>query len=275
MMKEKMLKTIQKEIERGGYALELRLAQQLTDHKYTLSHKLFYNNTYNKNYNIINLRGVKEHEIKYKDETFLIRHCLLIEWQKNKVPWCFLCTNSTSHTQNSLMVPYLPKVKFINLNEYKYFKEIHPFSKYKYSARSFFELYKYIEDESEETNVNRGERILDAILSVIYGTTYSIKREYGTNIQSICFYYPLIIYDGNIYQVVLDNGTYHIDEVDSVMVSFIHDSCQPKMFLVPVIKESVFQKFLQSLDIVLESLGNIAATRLHIAYPNHPFFRDK
>lgn len=273
-MKEKMIKTIQKQIVKYGYALELRLAQLLIDHEYTLSPKLFYDNAYNNNSSLINLRGIKEHEIKYKDETFLIRHCLLVEWQNNKVPWCFLCTSSTTHAQDSLMVPYMPKVKFINLNEYKYFKEIHPFSKYKYNARNFFELYKNTEDEPEESNINKGERILDALISAIYATTFSIKREYGSNIQSICFYYPLVIYDGSIYQAVLDNDNYIIDEVDSVMVSFMHDSYQQQRFLVPVMKESAFPEFLNCLDRVLASLGNIAATRMHIAYPNHPFFRE-
>jgi hypothetical protein len=85
-------------------------------------------------------------------------------------------------------------------------------------------------------------------------------NKFASGSKSICFFYPIVVFDGMLFEAYLNNSEIEISKADNVMVSFFYESAKYKheKFTIPVIAETSLKKFLNELDVVLEYWGSIA-----------------
>ncbi len=264
-MSQNMIDKVSKEIEKTGFPLELRVAEFLNAKGYLVAHSIFYVDEDESKSREVDLRVLKNYEIKIKNRVLWVRFCFLIECKKcqNK-PWVFLSSNKTPFDIDYNKVPFLPNRNFLGKVDFDRIKVHHPFAKYKKVARSYFEAFK---------NNERSENIFKALTTVVKATLFTMKKGFVYDKTSICFYYPLIILDGRLFQGTLSNGKIEVEEVNSVLVSFLYESSTLKegKFSIPVLKETEIYDFFCNLDKTLNIIGNIAQSDIEDTYPGISF----
>lgn len=237
-MNENVIDKIKKEIEKTGFPLELRVAEFLTRRDYYVAHSLYYIDEEENKSREVDLRALHNTEIKNVDgKTKHIRNCLLIECKKSaNKPWIFLSSSNSSYDPAYYDLPSLPSVNVLSFEEWDHFEKIHPFCRYNVLGRSYFEAFK---------NNESSEMIFKALTTAVKATLYTMKSEFGIAGDDLCYYYPLIVFDGDIFQAELRDGQITVEQVDSVLVSFLYKSPTYKSgeFAVPVLKESALPDF--------------------------------
>jgi len=86
------------------------------------------------------------------------------------------------------------------------------------------------------------------------------NSEFGAGSNCVCFYYPMVIFDGKLYEAFLDDkNKIEAQKVDSVMVSFSYESpkYQDVRFIVPIMTEQYLPTFCSGLDSVLQFFGKL------------------
>ena len=258
-MSEGMISKISNEIEKTGFPLELRVAELLTKRKYHVAHSLYYIDEDENKSREVDLRALHNTEIKNLDgKTCFIRNCLLIECKKttNK-PWIFLSSSKSSYDPDFYDLPSIPEVNILSSDEWYQFEKIHPFCMYEVSGRSYFQAFK---------NNENSEMIFKALTTAVKATLHNMKSGFGRVKNDLCFYYPMVILDGDIYQAVLINGQITVQQVNSVLVSFLYKSPiyeKSRGFAIPVINEEVLPVFIDRLEAANSFIANIV--QQHIA----------
>ena len=122
-------------------------------------------------------------------------------------------------------------------------------------GRSYFEANKK-DTESSET-------IFKALTTVTKASLYTMKQ-WGRNKYDIAFYYPLVVYEGRLFQACLNKEEINVEEVDSVLASFLYESNYYKygQFAIPVLKEVALDSFLNELDKTLDMVTGIVNSNL-------------
>jgi hypothetical protein len=102
-----------------------------------------------------------------------------------------------------------------------------------------------------------GEMIFKALATSVKATISTRESKFAAGYGSVCFYYPLVAFDGLLYEAHLEGGTIHLGETDIALVSFFYTSPKYKeeQFTVPVVTEKGLLSFCASLD---ETLGLFA-----------------
>lgn len=264
-MSQNMINKVSKEIEETGFPLELRIAEFLNTKDYLVAHSIFYVDEDEGKSREVDLRVLKNYEININNRKLWVRFCFLIECKRcqNK-PWVFLSSNKTPFDIDYNKVPFLPNRNFLGKVDFDRIKIYQPFARYKKVARSYFEAFK---------NNERSENIFKALTTVVKATLFTMKKGFAYDKTSICFYYPLIILDGRLFQGILNNDKINVKEVNSVLVSFLYESSTFKegKFSIPVLKETEVNDFFSNLDKTLNIIGNIAESNIRDAYPGITF----
>lgn len=258
-MGEDMISKISNEIEKTGFPLELRVAEFLTNRGYYVTHSLYYIDEEENKSREVDLRAWHNTVIKNIDRrSCFIRNCLLIECKKttNK-PWVFLSSSVSAFDPDIFNLPSIPNVNILSLIEWYKFARIHPFSMYDVFGRSYFQTFK---------NNESSEMIFKALTTAVKATLYCMKSGLGRMKDDLCYYYPMVILDGDIYQAVLINGQITVQQVNSVLVSFLYKSPiyeKSRGFAIPVINEEVLPVFIDRLEAANSFIANIV--QQHIA----------
>ncbi|MGE5474886.1 MAG: hypothetical protein ACM3UU_11770 [Ignavibacteriales bacterium] len=263
-MSDDILKKVIDETEKTGFPLELKVADVLENRGFYVAHSLYYVDEEENKSREVDIRALKNYIVEDSNQgnpLKMVRYCLLIECKKSEnKPWVFLSSKRRSYDADFYNVPYLPNRDFMQMEDYDKVELVHPFSEYSVMGKSYFEAFK---------NNETSEMIFKALTTTVKATLYTMKKEFGTSNQDICFYYPIIVFDGRLFEGTLNNGSFDMKEVDSVLVSFLYESSIYKEghFAVPVIKESALNSFLDKLDKSLNTHGEIAKLRKSVAFP--------
>lgn len=239
------------EINKTGFPLELRTAEVLKSRGYSVAHSLFYIDEDEGKPREVDLRALKMHEIKLDNRTFIVRHWLLVECKKTADKhWVFFGSEKGVYDPDHYLVPNTPDLgRFIHYTDYAKIKEVHPFNNYPVRCRSYFEIGK---------NNQSNEMIYKALTTATKASIYTMKK-HGDATYDISFYYPIVVYDGRLFQAVIENDDTKLDEVDSVLVSFLYEPTSYKSveFAIPVLKLKELDKFLIGLNNTLDVTGQI------------------
>jgi len=260
-MNDKLIAKIRKEVGKTGFPLELRIADFLNSRSYHVAHSIYYIDEDEKKSREVDLRVLKNfeiHEINNKKVKAWVRHCFCIECKKSKNPWVFLSSPKNSYDPDYDKIPNLPKREFLEKSHLDIIKKKHPMGNTNSVGRSYFEAFKC-----------SSQGIFKAITTAVKSTLYNIDKEFASGDLSICYYYPLIILEGDLFQCVLNNKRLEIEKVDSVFLSFLYESKnrENSKFIIPIISESEVQKFFSKMDKVLDFIGNVAKNNPSKAFP--------
>ena len=198
----------------------------------------------------------------------MVRHCLFLECKKSEKPWVIFTSRSTPY---DLMVTDLPHEGFDPLDMLDTQKDIddcviefqdkiHPLWKSERIGRTSYEGLKH---KSGSGNVNN--TIFSALTTAVKATIAGRKDKFGAGSDfDACYYYPMIILDGRLFEAYLQSGEIQVREVNSVMFSFYYQSRQYKreQFIVPILTEGALKDFLLFLDSVLLFLGNLVEQQI-------------
>ncbi|MBU7007736.1 hypothetical protein [Phosphitispora fastidiosa] len=246
-----MLEKIKNEIEKTGFPLELRVADLLQGKDYYVAHSLYYVDEDEGKAREVDLRALKNAFTYNSDQSVrtTVRNCLIVECKKSaSKPWVFLTSPKACYDADFYDLPFLPMQDFVIL-ELEKLENTHPFALREVMGRSYFEAFK---------NGETGETIFKALTTVTKATSYFMKTRFGTDgTNNFCFYYPIIVFDGQLFKGELVNGRIEVEEVNSLLVSFFYPSKGYEFgrFAIPVIKECELTKFLDQLDECLQVLA--------------------
>ncbi len=106
-----------------------------------------------------------------------------------------------------------------------------------------------------------GEMIFKALTTAVKATIAARNSKFGVGTGSVCFYYPVVVFDGLLYEAHLNSGAIVLSDTDMVFVSFFYTSATYKeeRFIVPIITEKGFSEFCANLDKVRELFGRLLA----------------
>jgi len=254
MPKKDEKKNIIEEIEKTGFPLELRVSKILKDNSYYIANNLYYIDKDEDKGREIDMRALKNYTFKKGEKEYFIRHCFLIECKKSvDKPWVIFTSPKTYYDRWLFLLSCRGTKKVIEWKKYDVpFKMgmIHPFSIEQRRGRSFFEPFK--------NNIG-GVNIYKSLITSVKATIAMRNIKFGAESNSVCFYYPLIVFEGKLYESYLDNNNgIKIQEADSIMVSFFYESpkYQNVRFAVPIVTEKNLQNFCSHMDSVLQFFGN-------------------
>jgi hypothetical protein len=108
-------------------------------------------------------------------------------------------------------------------------------------GRSYFEAFK---------NMESGDTIFKALTTSVKATIAMQKNKFGAQLSDLCFYYPLIVFDGKLFTAHLKNKNVVINEAEIVLVTFSYQSAKYKQesFTVPIMTENAFDPFFEDLE---------------------------
>lgn len=238
MSEEKTLDKIKKAIEKTGYPLELRISQLLQNAGYHVANNLYYVDKDEGKGREIDLRALKHYGF-HGEGMKSVRHCLLLECKKSSgKPWVIFTSPETPYDLDIRGLQYAGAGFPGDFGDLKRF---HPFWKPKRRGRSYFVVYN---------NDSGSTKIYKALTNAVKAAIAAREEGFGTSTTDSCFYYPLVVLDGNLYEAYLNLGEIKVEEVNSVMTSFFYQSQKYKQekFVVPVITESALSDFLSDMD---------------------------
>ncbi|TKJ47579.1 hypothetical protein CEE34_02930 [Candidatus Aerophobetes bacterium Ae_b3a] len=265
-MSEKLEEKILREISKTGFPLELRVSELLNDIGYYVANNLYYVDLDEDKGREIDLRALRNYDFKIESKQYFIRHCLLIECKKSsEKPWVIFTSPETPYDPGYLDVDCSGADFDVNIKglqkDFDQLKNIHPFCKYERRGRSFFEPFK---------KNPTGEAIVKALMSTVKASIGMRDNKFASGGTSVCFFYPIVVFEGKLFEAYLNEGKIEIIKTDRLMVSFFYESPKYKneRFTIPVITEKSFGTFLNDLDAILEFWGLFAER-------NRKLFKDR
>ncbi len=258
-MSEKDLKErILDEINKTGFPLELRISKLLQEGGYYNANNLYYIDRDEDKGREVDMRALKNIEFKENGEEYYVRHCLLIECKKSVgKPWVLFTSPQTAYDAELFSIDAQGfSSAFTHAGQYDEkmwslygkLEKIHPFNSYPRRGRSYFEPFK-----SKET----GETIFKAITTSVKATIAMRDQKFASGGRNICFYYPIIVLEGKLFEAYYEQDKICVAEVDSSIISFFYESAKYKQnsFAVSVVTEGIFANFVSKLDSVLSLWG--------------------
>lgn len=269
-------------IAKTGFPLELRVSRLLDMSGFYIAPNLYYIDADEEKGREIDLRALKNIRTHEPGRPW-IRYALMVECKKLDRPWVVLTSPRARYDKwidevdfRGLMrgkeqLQRLPWHEDLELPD---LAAVHPYFTREMLGRSFFEAFrssKESEDEAEgqtgagATNAQsrsaqtwEASRIFGAIATSVKATLAMHADQFGgAPGQSICFYYPLVVVDGLLFEGYLEGDEVEVKEVDSTIVSFFYAS--PKYghhkFAVPIVRFGVLQEFLTQMDTAHEALA--------------------
>lgn len=255
-MPDNLEKKIIEEISKTGFPLELRVSELLNSRRYYVANNLYYVDRDEDKGREIDLRALKNYNFNFDNKSLFVRHCLLIECKKSiKKPWVIFTSPETSYDSEYFDVDCLGADFGANSPDleksFENLEGIHPFCKFKRRGRSYFEPFK---------DNQTGETIVKALMSAAKASIGMRDNKFGSGSKSICFFYPIVVFEGRLFEAFLDNNEIKALETDALMVSFFYESANynNERFTIPILTENALELFLNELDAVLNYWGSIA-----------------
>lgn len=250
LTKEKVIRAV----EETGFPLELRTAKLFSSRGCFVANSLYFVDKDEGKGREIDLRVLINRQHKVGDRTLLVRYCLLVECKRyKKRPWVVFTNAPTAYDQllNTLEVSgangdnWRPAIAQI-------VESVHPLFKLNRMGRGYSEIFR-------EGNHDEGEgAIYGALLTAVKSTVATKDSSFAAGANSICFYYPLVVLDGSLWESYLVDEKIDAEETSSAVISFFYESpnYSSRGFRVPIVTETGLPKFLEQLELSLDQISN-------------------
>lgn len=242
-------------IERTGYPLELRVSEELEELDYFVANNLYFVDKDENKGREIDIRGLKNYSFKEGGSEYFVRHCLMIECKKSiSKPWVIFTSPQNPYDKELSELECRGVKKGRQWHSPELLMELekfHPFKVHPRRGRTFFEAFK---GESAETSGT----IFKSLTTAVKATIAMRSEEFAAGKNSVCFYYPIVIFEGRLFEAYLENGKVIIKEVDSIMVSFFYQSANypDESLIVPVVKPGALGDLCLNLNSALQVCGD-------------------
>jgi hypothetical protein len=227
----------------------------LSSRSYHVAHSSYYLDEDEGKAREIDLRALLNVPVYTPHGERMVRHCLLVECKKSSnKPWVFFCSPEGSYDAGFWETPFLPDIDLLDEYNVQAIRQIHPLAQSNIRGRSFYEAFKGV--ESNET-------IFGAIMTAVKATRHAVRTRFGyAPGHDLCFYYPMIVFEGDMFQATIEASATAVQPIDSCLVSFLYERPEgTARFTVPVIRENGLKPVLDSLEETLRAYGTIAATK--------------
>jgi hypothetical protein len=205
---------ILEEITKTGFPLELRVADFLQRDGRYVANSLYYLDQDEGKGREIDLRALKnlfldfyleKHPSEF-DSPCSVRDCLLIECKKSNKPWVIFTSAGTPYDNELFDLDcqgFDENAEWYTETFLTELEKVHPFATDKMRGRGHFEPFKGGEG---------GEMIFKAITTVVKATIATRKNGFGAGRGSVFFYYPLVVFDGLLFEAHLKDGAISLSE---------------------------------------------------------------
>lgn len=254
MPEEDVIEKIRKEIAKTGYPHELQVSKLLENFGYFIANNLYYIDHDEGKGREVDLRALKNITFKQDGKEYFVRLCLLIECKKSikNKPWVIFTSEQTVYDKAFYELDYKGGAAGFDFLKFDEFLDklalIHPPVGFERLGRSFFEPFKGHEGKST---------IFKSLTTSVKATIAMRDQKFAAYERSICFYYPLIIFDGRLFESYLKNDEVIVQDTDIVMVSFFYESPKYKeeKFLVPILTKKAFKEHFSKMDEIHQIFG--------------------
>jgi hypothetical protein len=276
-MSEPNLETkILAEIKKSGFPFELDIAANLQSYGFDVAQSLYYIDQDEQKGREFDIRAYKKRSLGFPFRTCPplipndIRHenglsrelvdtenfvgfCLLIECKRSQDPWVIFTSEKTNSDpiQNFELEHFHEYYEWFSQafakKDINYFNEEHkkrnPFGQYSRRGRTFFEPFAK----------PGGDMIFKAITSVVKATIATKEIKFGIELGRTCYYCPIVVFDGNLFEAYFEGNEIILRPKDSVLVSFFYTSpsyyCD---YLVPVMTKQGLFEFCRNLNLIFD-----------------------
>jgi hypothetical protein len=247
-MSNDLLDRITAEITKTGFPLELRAASYLRERGYHVATNIYFVDKDEEKGREVDIRALKN---DFLDTRRVVRHCLLIECKKSSSrPWVFFTSEVASYDQNvtDILCHGIDYSHWLRtMTEAREMQERHPWFREPERGRSFFEPFS---SGGTDTNQTINKAILGAIKACIEAHQTNFASDY-VGVRNATFYYPIVVFDGELFTANLSGGDLVVRPTDSVLVSAHYRSAKypdDQKHTVLIVRESAFNLAVQGLD---------------------------
>lgn len=240
-----------KRIKESGFPLELRISAFLQRNSYSVAHAVYYVDKDEDKAREIDLRALKSYVFKIGGTDYQLRLCFLIECKKSTKPWVIFSSEKTIEDYSGMF----PSCSVIHNRGEAALRGLdfgeRPFSGFilPRRGRSFFEPFKGNRDRS-------GTAIYTALVSSCKAAIATRDSNFAAGGHVVCFYYPVVVFEGCLFEAYLEDGEIILREANTVLVTFYYQSSKYKdaSFTIPVLTENRLSVLCQSADSDFRSL---------------------
>ena len=240
-------------VEKSGFPLELRAAHLLQQFGYEVATNLYYVDQDEGKGREIDIRALRNYKFRgVHDDDLWVRHCLFIQCKRSsKGPWAFFTSPATGYDAaltDPLVSGLTTNAKWSEPPIPTLLQSTHPLGRLVRRGRSFTEPLK--KEGTEET-------IFSALVTAAKATINAVNSSFCAGYGSVCFYFPVVLLDGELWDVHLKgDGSLDAEPASRVGFSFFYQSPNyQQRLLMPIVTWEDFKAFLQDLDKTLELIG--------------------
>ena len=191
------------DINKTGFALELRVAQCLRSRDYHVATNIYFVDRDEEKGREVDIRALKNSFFEAAGVKHAVRHCLLIECKKSiKHPWIFFTSAAVSYDQTLRGVLCRGASDAWIRGREEQMKGQHPWFHEPDRGRSFYEAFS--NDAAANPSIQK------AILGVVKATIEAHETEFAAaypHMPNATFYYPLVVVEGNLLTAHLSGAT--------------------------------------------------------------------
>lgn len=246
---------IRKRITEMGFPVELAVSDLLRRQGYFTANSLYYIDKDEGKGREIDIRALKNFSFQVKQHELFVRHVLLIECKRSVKgrPWVIFTSpaNSYDPQMRDLSPKYVRSDRWVDALA-PIMRRVHPYYEPLRRGRAYAELFR----ENDET---RGADPVYKALTTAVKATIAIKSStFASGPGNATFYYPIVVFDGEVWECHLESGELRVGQTQSAIVSFFYESPSypSEPHAVAVVCLSHFEHFVQGMDTVLETVGS-------------------
>lgn len=259
-MTDDLLGKVMESVKKSGFPLQLRVADILQGRGYHVAHSLYFVDRDEGKGREIDLRGLFNSSLKADGRDHFVRHCILIECKKSARPWVVFTSPSTTYD------PSVVDIAFRGMSSEDAWPSIlelfgerfvsrHPFRGVPRRGRGYFEpILKG--GSGSATDAEFGSNIYSALTTVAKAAIEMRDTRFAAERKSICAFYPIILFEGRLFEAYSGGNHLAVEEVESVIVSFFYRSRSyaDEKFDIPIVRLQALPRLLESLEQATEAL---------------------
>lgn len=264
-MDKNQLSKIANQVKTTGYPLELEIADILSNRDYYVAQSLYFVDEDENKPREIDLRALYNYKIPVNDSHHFLRNVFLIECKKSRDIWVFPSSKTNHYDPDKPVMLPETKIDLASIAlDYKLSRPRYPLNDFAFRARNYFQFQD--NNSSQITDIT----IIKALTSAVKATLSSMKSRFAAGENSLCYYYPIVVFDGTMCEALLHNGEIDVREIDKVLVSFNYESTAYKqaIFSVPIVTKAILVSFLADIEKYLADNGKIYEALLKDTYPD-------
>lgn len=247
------------EINKTGFPLELRISDLITTQGYTKQHSVYYvDNDEGKGRELDILAHKFLWDQKGKSIWFIDNY-MTVECKKSDKPWVIFTSPNNSEADRNIfrydhMIEQNIKIPTWSPDEIwetviEPVSKINPLFSSARTGRTYFIPF---------TNSETSEMIYKSLTTSVKATI-ALRETTGYSGSRLCFYYPTVVLQGKLFEAYLEKSEIKLREADMLPVSFTYKSSKykPVNYIVPIVTENAFKKYLNSLEQVMDFWFNL------------------